>query len=51
MGEWGNEPTTSTVDMDRNVDTGLGLILVKNMGDFLYWFVMASVGTAPVASG
>jgi hypothetical protein len=49
IGEWAHEATTSSVNVDRDVDTGLGLILVKNFGDF-NWFVMASVGAAPTGS-
>src|SRR5277367_5971935 len=46
MGKRGNEATTSSVHVDRNVHTRLGLILIQDLGDFLHRFIMASVGAA-----
>lgn len=46
VSEWSNEATASSVHMDRNVSTGLGLILVEDFGYFFHWFIVAGVGAA-----
>ena len=43
MRKWSNEASTSSIHMNRNIDSRLLLKLVQNIGYFLHGFIVTSV--------
>ena len=40
MGKWSNETTRRSIDMNGDVDTGLGLILIQDGRNLGYWLIV-----------
>lgn len=43
VGEWCDESSRRTVDVDRDIMARLGFKIVKNLRDFFDWLVMTGV--------
>ena len=41
MSERSNETTGGSIDVDRNINAGLGLIFVKDLGNLCYWLIVS----------